>query len=242
MYHELFDQAKAVRPSFRGNVLLFFCIFTMCQAPQADTVHPPVMRVFRKRQMDRYAVEIDTDGTAGKGVYEFDWKVSGQQPDDRVAESKISVAFLDLRATINDQEAPVRKSFGAANFRLTPTGFPLDLSIGGDTGLFVLPLLSWYLPKDPLGKETSFAVPETVFDNVIHVSGEGSVKSMDDKAVTFEMKLQFQNSSKPAGETDKPPKFSSSATFNRQSGTLMKSEGEIDSPSGVVKFHIRHLR
>ena len=209
------------------------------QTVQGDASAPEVERLFKNKEIDRYTVVIDSDGLIGKAHYEFEWKMSSGLADAKSAQASISVTFLNLRAKIGDDVAPKEKVFGSASYRLAATGFPLNLSIGGKTSLFVMPLLSWYLPPAAVQEESKFSVPDTVFDNALHVTGDGNVKSDKQSQLVVELNLVFNVGDKPVPTKDKPPTLHSIATFNSKTAALLSAEGEIDSPSGLATFRIK---
>ncbi len=206
---------------------------------QATVEQANIHRVYRKRQTDRYAVVIDSEGSAGSAHYEFELKMLAERPVEKSTDTRVAVTFLNLRSKFGDMKAPERKMFGSANYQFPTTGFPLDFSLAGNDATFVIPILSWYLPTDAVAVNVDFKVPDMVFDGSIHASGVGDVVKLDGSSATIKLNLGFTGSQTDASAT--PPAFNSKATFSVKTGVLLSSEGTMSGPTGSMTFHLKKV-
>ena len=200
---------------------------------------PPIQRVFRKHETDRYAVDIDSESQSGKAHYEFELKMFAERPVALSSDTKVSATFLNLHSSFDGMKAPDRKIFGSASYQFPAAGFPFDYSLAGNENIFVLPLLSWYLPLTSPVAGIDFDVPEMIFDNTIHVSGVGSVRKINGDSTMVKLNLAFKFSGSIQAST--APAFTSTATFNANTGLLLKSEGDMKSLAGTMTFHVKKI-
>ena len=219
--------------------LLFALALT--QALQAGPSRPPIERLFKKHQVDRYAVVIDTDGQAGNVHYEFNLTLTAIQAISETKDTKVSALFTNLKETADDREAPMRKKFGTALYRFPTSGFPMDVSMGEGSAL-VIPILSWYTPGMAVESGGDFQVGKLDFDDSIHVSGMGSYKELDKNVGTVTLNLVFAAPSTSRGFSQDGCTFEATTTFDLRSGVLLRSTGsEVRKDGATLKFQMRRL-
>jgi hypothetical protein len=194
-----------------------------------------VARLLKHKEVDRYSVVIESDSADAAAKYEFEWRITTQVAEEKTGLTNIGVAFMNLRATIGDKSAPPQKLFGSADFKLAKTGFPMQLSVGGNGGIFVMPLLCLYLPG-----ETTGDIQDTEIDNQVHVSGTGKLHAEKGNESTVDLNITFAIAGKKLSANEAPPSLVATSTFNSKTGTLLTSEGTITSVTGVSRFHVKH--
>ena len=213
-------------------VLLSFFLLAQQAVPDEQ---PHVARLLSHKELDRYSVVIESENTDATAKYEFEWRITTQVAEEKTGVTKIGVTFMNLKATIGDKSAPPQKLFGSADFKLAKTGFPLQLSVGGNGGIFVMPLLCLYLPGG-----TSGDIPDTEIDNQVHVSGTGKLRPDKGNESTVDLNIAFSIAGKTLSANETPPSLVAASTFNSKTGTLLTSEGTITSATGVSRFHVKH--
>jgi len=209
----------------------------MHQTPAVPT-GPPIERVFRKGQRDRYSVVIDSEGTIGKTHCEYELKLSALRPIADTPDTLVGAAFLDLREKIEDTRLPYRKQFGSATYRFSKTGFPQDFSFGGSDVTLLAPVLSWYLPPIAGVGEAASPIAETVVDK-IRIGGAANYKKVSATTGTVKLALFFTFEGKPAGDDD--ASFESTSTFETKTGTLLDAQGTMKGQGGSMTFHVKRL-
>jgi len=219
--------------------MLFFISPPSHQVPIVQITPPPIERIFKKRQTDRYSIVVDSSGTGGDAHYIYELKLLAENPVAGSSDTKVAATFLDLRAKYGDMDAPTRKTFGAATYQFPRVGFPLDYSLAGRESSLVAPILSWYLPRVPLRPDNTFDIPDMVFDGRIHVTGVGSYRKSGSNSATIKLNLTFATPGEamPAGTS--LPTFNSTAVFNTKTGVLLSAEGEMAGFGGDMSFHIQ---
>ncbi|MDR3690743.1 MAG: hypothetical protein P4L46_15305 [Fimbriimonas sp.] len=209
---------------------------------QTATPSIAIHRAFKRKEVQVYAVSVDSEGEAGKAHYDYEMRFSA---DRVVAESKttqITNSFVNLRGRIGDQELPKRRAFGVATYQFPETGFPSDYSFGGQDASFVIPVLSWLLPTEAIPVGGSFEVPDKVYDGFVHMKGSGSLVDATAAKATIKLALAFGVPPAKGGrQAVAQSYFSSVATFNLKNGALESSEGSMTGPSGSLNFKIRRV-
>ena len=214
-------------------MLFLLAIPRICLLVQADLGRPPIQRVFKKKEIDRYLVVIDTNDPAGKTHIEFELRMSAEHPITDSSDTSVRATFQNLRETIDGRIAPSNKVFGVATYRFPKSGFPVDFTFAKGTP-FMIPILSWYTPSEALSSNLSFKVPEMVFDDLVHVSGQGGYKDVDSHEGSVQLDLTFAASEQAQQYCVGGSVFHSIATFSLNSGVLLKSEGDLKRPDGIT--------
>jgi len=215
-------------------------ILALWRSPsQADQGSPPIQRVFKRHQIDRYSVILDWDGDQGKAHYDYEMKMAVEHVEDKVPDVKVEATFLNLKSSFDGREAPVQKTFGAAPLRFISSGFPLDLVLGGQTSMFMMPFLAWYLPKEPLRPGTNFTVPDTEFDSSIRVGGAGAFQKERGGGMSVSLNLTVRFGDKAGSGVSNPSTMTCNTFFDLKTGTLIASDGNISIPSGTIVFRIK---
>ncbi len=218
-------------------VLSLFSVFGVIAQTQVGPA--PILRTLHKKEIERYSVVMDWEGDMGKAHYEFELKLLGELSDDKSPYEKVSATFGHLKASYDGRAAPQTKNFGSAAFRLNPTGFPEGLAIAGANSTFVLPILSWYVPKEPVAADSTFQIADTEFEGNVHVSGSGTYAKGRGQDCTIKLDLSIQTSEKISEAQTGPSGFTSTARINLKTGAVRSSEGEITIPSGRITFRLR---
>lgn len=203
--------------------------------------HPPIERQFKKRQVDRYSVVMDTDGPTGNLHYQYELTFTADQPIMASTDTKVTAMFTNLKETLDDREAPTRRTFGTASYRFPVSGFPMDFSLG-EGSPFVIPILSWYTPRNPVGATGAFEVNDLEFDDGIRISGTGTFLSKDKKGGTVQLVLTFGGPPSAKGFSQDGCTYESTAEFSWKNGALLSASGSESRKDGVtLKFKLKKL-
>jgi hypothetical protein len=203
--------------------------------------HPPIERQFKKRQIDRYAVVMDTDGPSGNVHYEYELTFTAIQPIMDSTDTKVTAMFTNLKETLDDREAPTKRTFGTASYRFPVSGFPMDFSLG-EGSPFMIPILSLYTPRYPVGATGSFEASGLEFDDSISVAGTGTYDSKDHKIGSVHLALTFSSPVSAKGFCQDGCTFESTAEFSLKNGVLLSAKGTENRKDGVsLKFKVRKL-
>lgn len=206
----------------------------------APDLKPTISRVFKKKEVDLYAISIDSEGETSKAHYDYRLKLLAEFTIGGALETRVSAAFLDLRGKIDESQVPRQKQFGSASYLFRPTGFPDDFTFGGQASMFVVPILSWYLPKGTVIQGTNFTVDNQVIDGSVRADGSGSVVKLDHSKATIQLALSFFVMGARGKEPLKTNSFfSSTSIFDVKSGALLSAEGSMKGNDGTMTFHVR---
>lgn len=211
----------------------------LCCRPLSSDGQLHVSRTLKSKEHDRYSVVLESVSGDTKNRYEFDWRISSEGVDLKSATAKVTVAFLNLKATIDDREAPGKKVFGSASFQLASTGFPSDLALEGDAAIFVMPLLCYYLPSESVADGANITIADTAIDKQVHVSGVASMHEGKGTAATVDLNIIFAANGSSTSVEKAPARLTSVSNFNSKSGKLLAADGTITSSVGITKFQIK---
>ncbi len=219
--------------------MLFVPIQALVRDPAAEA-KPVIRRVFRKKETDLYSVSFDSEGPAGKAHYDYQIRFFAERPVPESTDTKVQATFLNLRGHIEDMTIPGRKIFGMATYQFPETGWPPELSLGGEQGPFLAPLLSWYLPLNAVAVGSEFRVPDRIINENIHINGSGVLAAMDKSKATIKLVLGFYLKNNTDGSVkDAKSAFVSTAVFDVKSGALLNAEGTLNGFGGTMSFHLK---